>query len=546
MSFLTPAWLWLLAAIPLVIALHFLRNRRRHQLVSALFLWQVASDQANVRRRFALWWLLLLQILALAALAFALAQPVLLGQGVPDRVIIIDASASMAARDPEGVRLTRAVAAAAELIEPGGRLALVRAGLDATVLLPLTADTGSLSAALAGLQAADAEVDLDRALELASSLAPEGEIHLFTDKEPPARVGYTWHGVAGGGHNLGITTFDLGPHQAFVAISSTWPQPQLVSVSLERDGEPAGSSEVLVPAAGQGNVAFPIAASSGMFRVTVEPPAGDALALDDVAWAGSRPLSYFMLDDSEPLRRALLAAPGVSEAASAGAADVIVARSSRALGQLPAGNLLLFGPRVSSPEFVQIRDWSQAHRLLRFVDLLDVQVGVDPAYGSEEQPGVTVLARSADLRPLLSSYLDEGRQVVEFAFDPAQSDLIYRPAFPTLIANVMAHFRGEAAVRLGEALPPGSSRDGQEVRYALEPGLYSHPGGQLSASLLSQSQTRLPGPRASSAVEGESGQAAAAEGGDSDLTRWLLLLLPLLFVAEWLLWSRRSAPLARA
>src|SRR5690625_6953948 len=78
MSFLTPAWLWLLAAIPLVIALHFLRNRRRHQLVSALFLWQVASDQANVRRRFALWWLLLLQILALAALAFALAQPVLL------------------------------------------------------------------------------------------------------------------------------------------------------------------------------------------------------------------------------------------------------------------------------------------------------------------------------------------------------------------------------------------------------------------------------------------------------------------------------------
>src|SRR5690625_3540459 len=505
MSFLTPAWLWLLAAIPLVIALHFLRNRRRHQLVSALFLWQVASDQANVRRRFALWWLLLLQILALAALAFALAQPVLLGQSVPDRVIIIDASASMAARDPEGVRLTRAVAAAAELIEPGGRLALVRAGLDATVLLPLTADTGSLSAALAGLQAADAEVDLDRALELASSLAPEGEIHLFTDKEPPAPVGYTWHGMAGGGHNLGITTFDLGPHQAFIAISSTWPQPQLVNVSLERDGEPAGSSEVLVPAAGQGNVAFPIAASSGMFRVTVEPPAGDALALDDVAWAGSRPL-----------------------------------------GQLPAGNLLLFGPRVSSPEFVQIRDWSQAHRLLRFVDLLDVQVGVDPAYGPEEQPGVTVLARSADLRPLLSSYLDDGRQVVEFAFDPAQSDLIYRPAFPTLIANVMAHFRGEAAVRLGEALPPGSSRDGQEVRYALEPGLYSHPGGQLSASLLSQSQTRLPGPRASSAVEGERGQAAAAEGGDSDLTRWLLLLLPLLFVAEWQLWSRRSAPRARA
>ena len=110
MTFLQPAFLWLLAAIPLVIALHFLRNRRRHQLVSALFLWQVATDQANIRRRFSLWWLLLLQILAIAALSFALAQPVLTGQGVADRVLIIDASASMAANDPEGSRISRAVA----------------------------------------------------------------------------------------------------------------------------------------------------------------------------------------------------------------------------------------------------------------------------------------------------------------------------------------------------------------------------------------------------------------------------------------------------
>lgn len=546
MSFLQPAFLWLLAAIPLVIALHFLRNRRRHQLVSALFLWQLATDQANIRRRFSLWWLLLLQILALAALAFALAQPVLSGQGVPDRVLIIDASASMAATDPEGSRISRAVAAAARLIEPGGQVAVIRAGLDATVLTPLTADRNVLSAALAGLDPTDAGADLDRALELAASLAPEAEVHLFTDEAPPARVGYSWHGMAGGGHNLGITTFDIGAQQAFVAISSSWPQPQQVTVRLERNGQPAGSAEVLVPAAGQGNVSFPVEDQGGVFRVSLEPPVADALQLDDEAWAGSRPLSFFMLDESEPLRRALLSAPGLSEAASLAAADVIVARGDRSRQQLPAASLLLFAPRSPLPDYLAVRDWNQAHPLLRFVDLIDVQVGLDPQWQPEEQPGRTVLARAADLRPVILSYRSADRQVVELGFDPVQSDLIYRPAFPAFIANVIGQFRGGDALRLGETLPDGASFAGEPVRFARVPGMYEYPGGQLSASLLSGSETRLPGPRAATVAPGEPGAATAASEADADVTRWLLLLLPLLFAVEWLLWSRRSAAPARA
>ncbi len=546
MNFLQPAFLWLLAAIPLVIALHFLRNRRRQQTVSALFLWQVATDQANIRRRFALWWLLLLQILAILALALALAQPVLEGRGVPDRILIIDASASMAAVDPDGSRISKAVAAAGELIEPGGRVAIIRAGLDATVLAPLTSDSNQLAVALAGITASDAGADLDRALELAESLAQTAELHLFTDEAPPARIGYTWHGLAGGGHNLGITTFDLGAQQAFVAISSSWPQPRQVTVRLERDGQPAGSAEVLVPGSGQGNVSFPVEGQSGMFRVTVEPPAGDALQLDDVAWAGSRPLSFFMLDESQSLRRALAAAPGLSEANSMGAADVIVARSSRGLSQLPEASLLLFAPRSESPEYIPVRDWNQGHELLRFVDLIDVQVGLDPGWQPEQTPDQVVLARSADFRPVLLSYRSGDRQVVELAFDPAQSDLIYRPAFPTLVANTIARFRGEESLRLGQPLPDGATQGGQPVGIAHAPGVYDYPGGQLSVSLLSAGETRLPGPRASSEGPVETAAAEGVAATDNNVTRWLLLLLPVLFAVEWLLWSRRSAAPARA
>lgn len=547
MSFLAPGFLWLLAAIPLVIALHFLRNRRRQQVVSAIFLWQVASEQASVQRRFALWWLLLLQILAVVILALALAQPVLAGQGVPDRVIVIDASASMAASDPDGARLVKAVGGASDLIAEGGRVALVRAGYDATVITPLTDSQNELSAALAGIQAADARAELDRALELATLLAPDAEIHLFTDQPAPARVGYTWHGVAGAGFNMGISTFELSPQQAFVAITSSWPQPRQVTVHLERDGQPAGSSDVLVPGAGQGNVTLPIEGQAGMFRAWFEPPADDALQLDDEAWAGSRQLSYWLADESEPLLRALAAVPGLTQASTAGSADVVVARSGSFAESSTAANLLTFAPRSRTPEYRQIRDWNQADPLLRFVDLIDAQVGLDPSWQPEEQPGQRVLARSSDFRPVILAGSRDGRQVVQLGFDPAQSDLIYRPAFPTFIANVMDYFRGEATVRLGQAMPEGATLAGQPVAYALEPGVYNYPGGQLSASLLSASESRLPGPGVSSAAEGQPGSPAAeAVMGDSNLTRWLLLLLPLILAAEWLLWSRRSARRARA
>ena len=52
MSFLAPQFLWLLLALPLVVALHFVRSRRKRVDVSALFLWRQAAQLAERRRRF--------------------------------------------------------------------------------------------------------------------------------------------------------------------------------------------------------------------------------------------------------------------------------------------------------------------------------------------------------------------------------------------------------------------------------------------------------------------------------------------------------------
>ena len=540
MTFLRPEFLWLLATLPLVVLLHFLRNRRRHQLVSALFLWQQASNQASARRRFALWWLLLLQLLAVALLAAALAGPVLVGRGVPDRVLVIDGSASMAARDPDGVRLVKALRIAGELAGDGGRVALVRAGSTATVVTPISAGAQELSVGLAGLVAADASSDLAGAIELAAALAPDAELHLFTDQQYSGRADVTVHAVAGGGHNLGISTFDLGPRQAFVAVTSTWPRPQTVTVELQRDGQPAGSAELLVPAAGQGNVSFPIEAQGGLYGVTIRPPEGDALQLDDVAWAGSRQLSYYMLDESAPLQRALAALPGLVPAASASAADLIVTSNAARADALPrAGGVLLFAARSADPHYVEIRDWDQSDPLLRFVDLMGAQVGLDSSWSADSASGL-VLARGGDLRPVIAVDRHNGRKVVQLGFNPSQSDIIYRPAFPTLVANIVQYFRGEDGLRLGDSLPEGTTFGAEPVSFAWQPGIYEAPGSQLTASLLSAAESRLPGPAAAETT-GRPPAESTVPAGDSDLVIWLLVAVPLLLLAEWLLWSRRSS-----
>lgn len=546
MIFLSPAFLWLLGLLPAIAALHFLRTRRREQVVSALFLWQEAERQASHRRRFSLHWLLLLQLLAAAALALALARPVLPGKGEPDRILVIDASASMAAHDPDGVRLVKALAAARPYLEGRGRTGVIRAGLEPEVIAGPDASPAERAVALSNLNAADAEADLERAVSLARTVAPGAELHVFSDSPAAGIPDATWHQVAGTGHNLGITLFEVDGSQAFVSVSSGWPGPQLVTVRLERDGAPAGETQLLVPGGGQAGVSLPVFGATGLFRAVITPPAGDALQLDDEAWAGTRQLRWFMLDPSPPLERALTAIPGLTRAPSVAAADVLVARSDTALPATAPAGIILFAPPAAEPSFVQIRDWAAAHPLLRFAELQEIRVGVDPARAEAagEAEG-EVLARAADLTPLITSRSEGRTRILEFAFNPSQSDFIYRPAFPVLIANATDSFRGETALRLGSVLPEPGTFAGEPVLRALLPGVYSQPGGGVvTASLVSAGQTLLPGPEPAPAPWEP--PAAAAESGDLDLSGWLLLFLLLLLAAEGLLYGRFSPARASA
>lgn len=546
MTFLAPSALWLLTLLPVVVALHYLRARRRRYSVPALFLWQRAHTAVARKRRFSPTWLLVAQLLFVTLAALALARPVLDGGQKSDLVLIVDASASMAAVDEGGTRLEQAVALARGLLGQGRRVALIRAGLEAKLLAAVDADAAQLRQALDALSAGDADADLLRALELADSLLPGAQVHVFTDHDVSLGAA-SLHRVGGPVNNVGISAFDIGIGQAFVAVVASGSRPAEVQVELTQGGRLLARGTVLVPTSGSGSITFPVEEAAGAIQARLTPPPGDALQLDDVAYAGSRAAQVVSDDSYEPLVRALASVPltrvsVTPDAAFRASADLKVVQRADPQG-LPPGNYLLFPPPAAEPVYQVIREWDRADPLLRFVDLRDVVVGLDPGRPAWEESGEwRVLASTADLTPVIRSRQGPDGLLVQLAFHPSQSDIVLRPAFPALMANLLAGLGGTARVRLGQPLPGAT----QPV---LQPGVYTvqvdGAPAEVYASLLSEGESSLPrgapgalvltpapGPAA-----GPEPLAAAADASapPSTLAVALLVLALLALALEWLL-----------
>ncbi len=124
MGFLSPITALIAAGItiPLLVALYFLKLRRRQMMISSTLLWKKAIQDLQVNspfQRLRKSLLLLLQLLILGALLFAMARPTLETIASPGQrvVIVIDHSGSMNATDVSPTRLDEAKKAALELID---------------------------------------------------------------------------------------------------------------------------------------------------------------------------------------------------------------------------------------------------------------------------------------------------------------------------------------------------------------------------------------------------------------------------------------------
>ena len=556
LTFAAPAFLTLLAALPLVVWWHVRRMRHRPRAVSALFLWDEARRVASTRRRWRPTWTLLLQLAAVAAAAVALAQPSLDRRGPPDLVVVLDAGARLAAVDPEGRRIDRARAAVLELAEDAGAVALVRAGAVPELALPFTRDRAALRAALEGFQAVDAHVDAEAALDLARAL-DAGSVAWVSDDPGEERAGVRRIDVAGTGRNVGIVAFDLGIQQAFVAIASTHVRPVSVGVVLERrDGALLARTDVLVPAGGRATATFPIDVAGEIVVARLElGGATDALGLDDVAYAGRRAARVVLDADEVRLRRAFAAVPGtevtVTGAAARVAADVRVLTGVDPDALAP-GDYVLVAPVAGDPRAASIADWERTDPLLRFVDLREVAVGLAPERpgpeGAERVPlpweatrtqleaaGWRVLAWTSEQRAVLA-YRERGRvRALALAVHPSQTDLVFRAAFPTLVANLLDAYRGAERVPLG-AIDDAGDR-------IATPGLARVGGRDVTVSLLAEDQTRLPLPAPDDRVP--EAEAPLRVERPTAIAGWLLAFAAAALLVEWVAWVRGPGARAR-
>ncbi|MEZ6241573.1 MAG: VWA domain-containing protein [Phycisphaerales bacterium] len=287
-------------AIPLLVLLYFLKLRRREIEVSTTLLWKKAIQdlQANapfqkLRRNI----LLLLQLLMLAAVLLAIAQPEkATTSGIGQRnIILLDRSASMGATDVEGdgsrSRLDEAKAQALDLVnsmrEPGvldrgddaaDQAMVIAFDTTAEIVAQLTSDKNVLRRAIESVKVTDAPSRVKEAFRLAQAQRPErfveGEglnrgppfsFHLYSDGRlpdadeaiPSVEDKVLFHVIGSPtANNVAITALRAeraydNPAQLsiFVGVQSTDSVRRTVDCELALDGRTVAVREVTIPAA---------------------------------------------------------------------------------------------------------------------------------------------------------------------------------------------------------------------------------------------------------------------------------------------------------
>lgn len=451
MSWIVPHALWLLLLMPLLL-LARRRQPRRRVAVGNLYLWsQAASRQttslsASLRRH----WLLLLQCAIVAALAAAVARPLVpFGGGLV--AIVIDDSMSMGARDGDATRLDRARTRALELIDSiprGTRVQVWRAGGDAASLGVFSRGDAALSAALAGIRLTDATSDLDDAIRRANAAdAAPARVHVISDLAPRVSGKVIWSQVGTPADNVALTNVAIARQPAggieLVATTENYgAAPQATGIAINTNGVVLASARVSIAPRHSATTTMTLPNDTTGI-VTARLLLDDALAADNTRLAAvpdRAAVRVLNLVASRYVDRALAADPNLFMASAAGGAtrdaDVVIASGSVApAGVAPDAGVLLVSetPRRDQPA-AAVTVVAPAHPIVASVafDRLTLSPIEGPVPSNEQ----AVLVR-AGAAPLLLAYERDNRRVVELRADLADPSFTLDAAFPMLLANTI-------------------------------------------------------------------------------------------------------------
>ncbi len=516
--------LWLLAGLGPLVLLYILKIRRVRVRVPSTWLWQAAKRDLMAKhpfKRLVAELPLLLQILALLALAFALSRPAQRGGRVQgDHVaIVVDTSASMGTRvgsgAAAGTRLDEAKRAAIEVttaLSPGSDALVIEAARDARLATPLERDAKHLRAAIEQLAPQDVEGDLGAAVALAADrlrgLGGSRRIVVLTDGAlarvaPLAAAGIPTdvRTVGDAQENAAIVRMDVRAGvdpitkreqaQVFVMVQSFGTKPRDVFVTLAIDGksEPVASRRVLVAPGEKLPVVLtfePSVLDRGAGLLAQLSP-GDALPVDDVAYgrvpAGQRmPVTLASRAPYSWMSRALDADPNVSlqritvdQLATVNVdPDALVLVEGACPAEVPGHDVVIVappegrclgldvGPVVEQP---QITSWEAGDPRLRFLTMDGVHVARGRGLGALGATGALLRAGKITL---IADASIPGRSGTIVGFDVGDSDWPLKASFVLFARNMVEQARVHRAQ--GAAGPVST---GDPLRVAVPAGVTS-------------------------------------------------------------------------
>ena len=192
MSFLNPAGLWGLLGIPVLILIYIIKPKFQEKLVTSTFIWKLSQKY----KKKSLPWqitntlLFLVQLITIAAISLILARPVIVTEdGAAEKIVILDASASMQVEGSSGTFFAKAKEQIAELaddMESYGKMTVILAGTKSSILVERSGSEREIKELVQQAECPFGEADLAGAFLLAEEVLlenPEAQVYLFTDRE---------------------------------------------------------------------------------------------------------------------------------------------------------------------------------------------------------------------------------------------------------------------------------------------------------------------------------------------------------------------------
>lgn len=520
MNFITPAALGLgMLSIPIIL-MYMLRLRRTEMNISSNFLWQqlVRDREANApwqRLRFS--WLLLLQLLILAALVLALARPFQEVKTISSGriVLLLDASASMSATDVSPNRFQQARQIADALVDTLGSedsMTVIRVADVPDVLISSSRDKNDIKDAINDATISDSSGDWFAALTLAAAGAKgveELNVVIVTDgglpgnlPEIPGNIRVVL--VGDESENLAITALATravggGGPQLFAQVTNYGTQDTETIFSITLDGELFSAQRYTVPAGQHIDVLTEnLPTNFRELEANISQPSGatvpDYLDSDNTAYAVYNqsgtgrvllmtPRNIFLTQIFGSLPGVELTQGNPESGLPRGEFDLYVF-DSWLPPELPEGDIFIVNPPSSTDLFTvtgKIEDLNRARvtsvksddQRTEFLDFANINISAFQSVRGYEAWAEVLI--EAEAGPLLIAGETENRQVAILTFALQDSDLPLQIAWPVLVSNLTRWYTPPRALNVGDSIIPGTAVpirpfEGDSVRITMPNG----------------------------------------------------------------------------